>query len=482
MSNLGTQNINQSYGYLLQVPYGLNENLINVTDGAGTNSGLSLDSLLNVGVFNLIISGGLASAPSSIVPFELGVLGTGTCFISANAPLLFYQAGVPVLELATSGHLLINSPGTDVSFLTVNGDTTTNACYMQSLSTEAYTSFTYGILIDYNYISSTAQISLGTTDSLAIYAGGYANGTPVVSVTSTGINSTAIGTDITSTGAFTTLTASSSVSGTGFTSLFASPPTIGSTVPNTGAFTNLSASGNISGNGFSNYLASPPPIGSGIAAAGSFTNLSASSTVSGVGFNTYLASPPSIGGTAPAPGSFTSLTATSVGTSGVLAKTGGLTAVTAVAGSLTLATGGVTLATQTMAAGSVWRVVAYGTYAAVSSASSTNIRQFTVSCFWGSTALTAVTTGNVLVAATAQTTSWKVELEISGSSATAAWCTAVLSAEVTSATIPLNYTSTAASVTGLTTTSTLDFRVGQTGTATAGDTINVHSVTMERIK
>ena len=104
-----------------------------------------------------------------------------------------------------------------------------------------------------------------------------------------------------------------------------------------------------------------------------------------------------------------------------------------------------------------------------------------MSCYWGSSQLTAVTTGNVL-ASTVQTTPWRVELEITGSSATAAWCTAVLSAQVTSATIPLNYVATAASVTGLTTTSTLDFRVGQTGTATSTDTINVHSVTMERIK
>jgi hypothetical protein len=162
----------------------------------------------------------------------------------------------------------------------------------------------------------------------------------------------------------------------------------------------------------------------------------------------------------------------------VNAKAGGLTAVTTVAGSLTLATGGVTIASQVMASGSVWRVTAYGTYAASSSA---NARTLTMACYWGTTALTSVTTGNVL-ALTAQTTPWRVELEITGSSATAAWCTAILSAQVTSATIPLNYISTAASVTGLTTTSTLDFRVGQTGTATAGDTINVHSVILERIK
>ena len=159
-----------------------------------------------------------------------------------------------------------------------------------------------------------------------------------------------------------------------------------------------------------------------------------------------------------------------------LATSAGLTAVTAVTGSLTLATGGVTLANQTMASAFVWRIRAYGTYAGITSV---NVRQFTLRCYWGSTALTATTSGNVLV--TAQTTPWSVEFVITGSSATAVWVTVLLSSQVTSATIPLDNIATAASVTGLTTNSTLDFRVGQTGTAT-GDTINVHSVTMERIK
>jgi len=160
-----------------------------------------------------------------------------------------------------------------------------------------------------------------------------------------------------------------------------------------------------------------------------------------------------------------------------LATSAGLTAVTAVTGSLTLATGGVTLANQLMAVGSVWRIRAYGTYQAISSAVA---RTLTMRCYWGSTALTAVTTGNVL-ASTAQTFPWSVEFVITGSSATAVWVTGILSSQVTSATIPQDNIATAASVTGLTTNSTLDFQVGQTGTATA-DTINVHSVTMERIK
>jgi hypothetical protein len=89
--------------------------------------------------------------------------------------------------------------------------------------------------------------------------------------------------------------------GTVLTSSFAGPV----------AATTLSASSTVSGTGFSTYLASPPAIGGTAAAAGAFTTLSASSTVSGTGFSTYLASPPAIGGTAAAAGSFTTLTASS---------------------------------------------------------------------------------------------------------------------------------------------------------------------------
>jgi hypothetical protein len=311
--------------------------------------------------------------------------------------------------------------------------------------------------------STTGDLAIGTTTANIIRFS-INGGADIAQITSTGLNSAPIGATTASTGAFTTLSASSTVSGTGFSTYLASPPAIGGTAAAAGTFTQLTVNG-------SNVNTSISPTGTGtvtISPAGALTiNPTAASTIN----NT------SIGGTTAAAGSFTSLTATSVGTAGVLAKTGGLTSVTAVTGSLTLATGGVTLASQAMASTSTWRIRAYGTYVASSSA---NARTLTMRCYWGSTALTAVTTGNVL-ASTAQTTPWQVELEITGSSATAAWCTAVLVSQVTSATIPQQYVATAASVTSLTTTSTLDFRVGQTGTATSGDTINVHSVTIERL-
>jgi hypothetical protein len=130
-----------------------------------------------------------------------------------------------------------------------------------------------------------------------------------VAITGGTINNTTIGQTTAAAITATTLIATSSVSGTGFTNLFAAPPAIGGTTAAAGSFTNLSSSGTVSGTGFSTYLASPPAIGGTVAAAGNFTNLSSSGTVSGAGFSTYLASPPAIGGTTANAGSFTTLNA-----------------------------------------------------------------------------------------------------------------------------------------------------------------------------
>lgn len=57
--------------------------------------------------------------------------------------------------------------------------------------------------------------------------------------------------------------------------------TVGATTPAAGAFTTLSASSTVSGTGFSNYFASPPAIGGTAAAAGTFTNLAYTGTLTG---------------------------------------------------------------------------------------------------------------------------------------------------------------------------------------------------------
>jgi hypothetical protein len=80
------------------------------------------------------------------------------------------------------------------------------------------------------------------------------NGTGEVNITKVDIDSgaidgTPIGASSASTGAFTTLSASSTVSGTGFSTYLASPPAIGSTAANTGAFTTLTTSSTVTLNG-----------------------------------------------------------------------------------------------------------------------------------------------------------------------------------------------------------------------------------------
>jgi hypothetical protein len=133
-----------------------------------------------------------------------------------------------------------------------------------------------------------------------------------------------------------TNTFNNTVSGTGITSLFASPPAIGGTAPAAIAATTISASGQITSTlsvGTAPFVitsttnvpnlnasslsgatfAAPGPIGSTTASTGAFTTLSATSTVSGAGFTSLFASPPAIGGTAAAAGTFTTLVATTNG-------------------------------------------------------------------------------------------------------------------------------------------------------------------------
>ena len=195
----------------------------------------------------------------------------------------------------------------------------------------------------------------------------------------------AIGSLVPSTGAFSTLSASSTVSGAGFDAYvsekvgpglswngstkriyltspidFSAPGPIGGSTASSGAFTILSASSSVSGTGFDNFIstkvgngltwdvankrfylstiidmANPAAIGNITPNSGAFTSLSASTTVGGVGFELYIRSkvgaglawdttnntikfggldfsrPASIGNNTPNSGAFTTLSANS---------------------------------------------------------------------------------------------------------------------------------------------------------------------------
>jgi hypothetical protein len=97
-------------------------------------------------------------------------------------------------------------------------------------------------------------------------------------ITGGSINGTTVGASTASTGAFTTLSASSTVSGTGFSTYLASPPAIGGTAAAAGAFTTLAASGAVTlsggtANGVA-YLNGSKVVTSGSALTYNGTNLS----------------------------------------------------------------------------------------------------------------------------------------------------------------------------------------------------------------
>ena len=244
------------------------------------------------------------------------VVGYQSFSVVGNANLCYYtiadQAGanweVGIGTYATSGSTLTrttilasSNSGSVVNFTTGTKDVFLTQPAEKAVTTQSlYTpdtfagTFVAGVAID--YVSPNGRISVGTAGTLTFYTGGVGS-TAMASMTSTGINSTAIGATTASTGAFTTLSASSTVSGTGFSTYLAAPPPIGSTTANTGAFTTLGATGAITANTTTNNQSYTTTgagtitltsgttgsinnfnIGASTAGTGAFTTLSASST------------------------------------------------------------------------------------------------------------------------------------------------------------------------------------------------------------
>ena len=101
------------------------------------------------------------------------------------------------------------------------------------------------------------EVTVDTTKkTVVVHDGSTAGGIPLAkesavtsaaAITGGSINGTTVGASTASTGAFTTLSASSTVSGAGFSTYLASPPAIGGTTASTGRFTTVTATGLTSG-------------------------------------------------------------------------------------------------------------------------------------------------------------------------------------------------------------------------------------------
>lgn len=141
----------------------------------------------------------------------------------------------PAGGLTVGNSILGTEPGSGVikaatSVIIGAGSAITSSGAGGALGTNAFTSTAYAPLASPTFTDTVTMPDAGT------WAAG-------------GINSSAIGATTASTGAFTTLSASSTVSGTGFSTYLASPPAIGGTAAAAGAFTTLSASGTITSTG-----------------------------------------------------------------------------------------------------------------------------------------------------------------------------------------------------------------------------------------
>jgi collagen type VII alpha len=170
--------------------------------------------------------------------------GTGSVVLSTSPTLVTPALGTPSALVGT------NITGTATSFTASNVTTNANL-------TGAVTS-----------VGNTTSLGSFTSSQLATALTDETGTGSAVFATSPTLVTPILGTP--ASGVVTNLTGTASINING---------TVGATTANTGAFTTLSASSTVSGTGFSTYLASPPAIGGTAAAAGTFTTLTTSSTI-----------------------------------------------------------------------------------------------------------------------------------------------------------------------------------------------------------
>ena len=213
-------------------------------------------------------STGLAYRFLGCIPSTLtgGTSPTVSCLISVSGSSSSGGSGVSITTVSGLGSVSGKTNGT---IAVVTDGASATDCTTGSGSTL--------VICQFNG-SSWAQIVAASSGSTAFSAITGATNSTAAMVCGTGCS---IGVSGSGTNNATTLGGAT----------FAAPGSIGSGTAATGAFTTLSASSTVSGTGFSTYLASPPAIGGTAAAAGTFTTLGATTYTGGVFSGTFTGTP-----------------------------------------------------------------------------------------------------------------------------------------------------------------------------------------------
>ncbi len=219
---------------------------------------------------------------SLTLPVVSGTLATlaGTETLS-NKTLVAPALGTPVSGVAT------NLTGTAAGLTA--GNVTTNANLTGVITSSGNTtSIASQTGTGTKFVVDTSPTIVGLTVTTSFTATGLVTNADLAGSVAA---SKLVGTDIVTVG---TLTAGAIASG--FTSINAVP--IGASAASTGAFTTLSATSTVSGAGFSTYFASPPAIGGTAPAAAAFTTLTVSTPIAASSLATMTAT---VGGAVPTP-------------------------------------------------------------------------------------------------------------------------------------------------------------------------------------
>jgi len=217
--------------------------------------------ILNSAALSASGSFGILDNVTVTMPFggiAQGMSISPTLALGTNSALTYYGLA---LQTPTTTGTLSGAFSTSYQLYINSGVTATNAYGIYQAGTNPN--------VFSGAVTVPAFTATGTT-TLATSLTGYLYGTSgVVSAVSTIPNSGLTNSSIT----FGATAAALGTTVSGFNAV-----TIGASTASTGAFTTLSASSTVSGTGFSTYLASPPAIGGTAAAAGTFTALTATGT------------------------------------------------------------------------------------------------------------------------------------------------------------------------------------------------------------